>query len=862
MLQFLGAIGDLRAALDGDEPLIHVTGQAGAGKSEHLRAICRERHIPLCGLEHVRTCGDVCSAVLRELEIPAAHVPGGIPPEDAVAAILRQRGALILALDDVERFDEWFLDLIQMWLRRAPQLRIVIATRFRPPGGIRTRIIEVKALGLQGDPSEAARFFRSVAQASGIEGELDDSAEIRAIIERIVHLLGGLPLAIKQVVGQLRLFPLAGLAERLSRQPLRYVMNDAIGKTWELLSTPERDLLCKLAIFHDAVSTEAIESLTDDKTWNQVIAKGLLRSIDASQERRFVFDPPMLRDFVLEQLSKPEAKEVQARCHAQHAQWFLTMGRQHALRAIGSDDDSAAVRRAAERWLADAQRELLVIKERSENARPVDVQRLQAAVFCLSPLQRMRLSEEETFHQLDHAVKAGDAAIEQTEPFIRGELRRLLGRSRRYRDPKLGDCFEVLASALQDAEASGDELLIARVHTALTEACSLAQDLDRAVSHCERALAIYRQRRIHGWIGIALCQRGRIHADRFEAEEARACWQESLRELAIIGDHFFECLVHGHLASLALEQLDIAAALGEAERASELAAVLGLARDEAVARGYAVLCRHHGSSPRDEVIADYDGLVERFESLGDHRFAAYYRYYRALASLEKGDLERAERDLTLVERADEPRYRGMVKSALAALITRKGGRAEPLLTEARTALAAPDLEPLRALLDLPAAALALAERRVEDARVIHRRLSGIQNDEIRLASRVLGTWLTEARAWRIAGSGRWFCPPGDQRQSVSQLLACLLGSLARARRDDTEPVTQDQLCRAAWGDEMDRGIKLNQRLGQGILELRKLLANHGGKALIETVRGVGYRLALDPPIVIDDERSGSGDSGD
>jgi tetratricopeptide (TPR) repeat protein len=187
--------------------------------------------------------------------------------------------------------------------------------------------------------------------------------------------------------------------------------------------------------------------------------------------------------------------------------------------------------------------------------------------------------------------------------------------------------------------------------------------------------------------------KGRLHqmravlADRDEAPERGV--QEQLEALAA-----FEAAQDRRAATLVRSNLAfLLAKLGELEQAERLlrealpiAKRLGLGTiAPLVSQNLGVVLAHLGQ--RDEAMAEQARAAEAFAALGDPRVEATSRVYLGLLHLDRGDLERAEREArTAVDKGEGPLEVG-ARAALALVHLARGRRAEAL-DEAKRAVAA------------------------------------------------------------------------------------------------------------------------------------------------------------------------------
>ncbi|MFF3753547.1 BTAD domain-containing putative transcriptional regulator [Streptomyces sp. NPDC002018] len=198
---------------------------------------------------------------------------GARPTQDSttrrIAAALRDRRTL-LVLDNCEHLVEPVARLAGALLHAAPGLRVLTTSQ--------------EPLGLSGEalhpaeplpPADAARLFteRALATAPGLV--LD--APARAAVATVCRRLDGIPLALELAATRVRALGVQELAERLDRRlddrfrvltagergaPARQrTLRAVIDWSWELLTTPERVVLRRLAVHSDGCALEAAEAV-------------------------------------------------------------------------------------------------------------------------------------------------------------------------------------------------------------------------------------------------------------------------------------------------------------------------------------------------------------------------------------------------------------------------------------------------------------------------------------------------------------------------------------------------------------------------------------------------------------------------
>jgi DNA-binding winged helix-turn-helix (wHTH) protein/tetratricopeptide (TPR) repeat protein len=271
--ELVGREAELQAVMDALAPgqVVLLSGPGGVGKTRLAReavALSREGWQGACAEISLLGCAsavEIVRAVARQLDIPLETAEDS---EAAVSRALAGRAALLL-LDEAEAGAAPLSRLLAGW--RAPGVCWLVTSRVAlelPEGSVTVRLPPLA-------PPEAALLLQARAARDGITLS---EADLQAVLEP----LEGLPLAIELAAGRLRLMPASRLALRL-RAGLQVLssgegrgLHATLQTSWELLSEPDRHLLCGCAVFGGPFSAEEVERCGGD------VLDGLDRLVGAS----------------------------------------------------------------------------------------------------------------------------------------------------------------------------------------------------------------------------------------------------------------------------------------------------------------------------------------------------------------------------------------------------------------------------------------------------------------------------------------------------------------------------------------------------------------------------------------------------
>ncbi|MEL6343790.1 MAG: tetratricopeptide repeat protein [Myxococcota bacterium] len=269
-------IAQITERFDGDARLVNLTGPGGVGKTRLAVRYAHEQSAPVlfCDFSESRTSEDALFAFATRLQIRL-----GATPREALVQAIRERGATLFILDNLEQIAQPISELLNEWLDQAPRARFLVTSR--QPLHLRGEaLVLIDPLSTD----DARALFIERAQA--IDPRFAETPQI----DEVVELLDRLPLAIELAAARSRMLRPAQLLKRLQsrfavlRSSLRGVparqrtLKATIDWSWEMLTTEEQATLAQASIFDGGFSMDAAEAVvrTDEDLWIEEVLTTLV----------------------------------------------------------------------------------------------------------------------------------------------------------------------------------------------------------------------------------------------------------------------------------------------------------------------------------------------------------------------------------------------------------------------------------------------------------------------------------------------------------------------------------------------------------------------------------------------------------
>ena len=832
-------LSELTRSVGGKERVVVVTGPAGVGKSRLVETWAEEHEVSRADLGAARDLEDALRRIGAALRLrfgPEEDIRGA---EARVAQALASRPDTVLFIDDADAVVE-VLDAALGRLHRAAPSAVFVVTSRRSVLTVPHRTLALGPL----PRDEAVTLL--VERARRVRPDFEVSDAQRASVDLLVERVDALPLGLELLAPRLRLLSPAQLLSRLEGTAgPRDALDQALDRSFELLSPWERDALAQCTVSRDGFYLDAAEAFVDLSAHRgapdvltvleSLVDQSLLRTTTIPE----LPDDVRLRFFgaVWERAKRELDPEASRAVAARHARYYADAAERWD-EAIESADEVASTAR-----LVVELPNLEAAFERAPDRRTRA--RLGLALHLAhqrrGPFGRQRELVEEV---RSIAQELGDATLSGRAELAAARVYRWGG--------DLARSAEALARAIEHAVAAGDVVTEASCARNMAANCFRAGDLGAMRAHLERALdAAVRSGRPSDEVN-ARNGLGWLYAELGEIDAAQRELERALKLARTTGIPGLVALVQSSLASLMLRAERYEPAEHHATEAIRSYEELGYLRQwalEHLVRGEARLLRGDLAGAREDAQAS----VERARFLG-----LSAPHARALAL--RGRVAFFERDFRAAREAlDEALARlpangsdaRTARGYLAACAAMSGDE-----THARDGDYGDD--PLAALFD---AFVRLGEARASAARGEDVELAPLGDDlpassEARrlaelwhsLARELLPGRDTSAVRVEVAEDGGWFRVAGADGVDLTRrraLRGVLEALVARRLAAPGRPLSVDDVLEAGWPGERMSPESGARRVYVTINRLRNL---GFGELLLTT--GDGYMLAPRVDVVV------------
>ncbi|MBX2800766.1 MAG: winged helix-turn-helix domain-containing protein [Myxococcales bacterium] len=708
--RFVGRIRVLRTLADlvAKEGCVTLVGFGGVGKTRLALQLVRSlddqgRPGPrwFCELAAARSRRQIVQVVAAALEVRL-----GDEPVDQLGRVLCGRGTALLVLDNAEHVAAEVASLVERWCGLAPRLTILTTSRHR----LDLRGERLCALPPLHD-DEARELFEERARA------VLPSFRVRppqnAVLQRVLDLLDGLPLAIELAAARVVMLDLEELVTRLEQQlqvlstverdrPTRHLsLRATLAWSWSLLDPEERAAVGCLAVFRNDFALAAGEAVIEAEAGPLDVLQGLVQKswVQRTDDGRF----RLLRCIVEYAEELTERVRLDAAEH-RHGAYFAAMGTDDALEALrreGGHDRLRALMRSLDDIVAACERAVA----RADPEQAVPTLRLAWSVLLLrGPFTRiwsladgvraLRGLTEEALLRVErvrgHAAsmlrKMEDACSIDTDNLARarrvGDVRFeamiliALGGTHRWQGRR-SEALATFTSALARARHAGDRRLEGLAYANLATASWQLGHADDSRAHLEAALVIHRELGNRISEGITLSNLGLWHSGRGDAIEAKLCQEAALTVQQQIGDRASMAHTRRRLAMLEIDAGRLDAALVHLRAARALERELGNREGEGRVR-YQLGVLHLQTGDLDAARTEIEACLAIQRAVGNRRTEgnALVRLGQILAARGRsGDARlHIEMGLSHLRAMEERKDEGEALMALAQLHAEQGQR--------------------------------------------------------------------------------------------------------------------------------------------------------------------------------------------
>lgn len=659
--RFVGRQGPLHALMakfDQGARLVSVVGVGGVGKTRLAIRFARTwlgefpGGVWFCDLAQARTLDGIFFEVAQALEVPL----GKTDPQVQLAHAIAGRGECLVVFDNFEQVARHADNTLGRWLDKAIQAKFLVTTR--------------EVLGIAGEDTlalgplptdEAASLF--IRRAEAVKHEYRPTEGEKQLIEQLVAMLDGLPLAIELAAARVRVMSPRVLLGRMNdrfkllwsagrRRDRQATLRATFDWSWDLLSEFERSTLAQLSVFEGGFTLESAEAVVNlptiaDPLWMPDLLQGL---VDKSFVRTVSDD----RFELLESIREYSAEHLRTEgryagsgpiastdAQIRHCRYFAGFDAPAAAARNGVEANNlvAACRHACELGDADSAvgaldgswsalrlrgpfRVIVDLADRVQAMPTLEVRHRTTVDWVAGSanlvLGKAAAAQAHLNAGLEVARSARDRHNEARFLCALGEQREPGS------DPNLA--FPILAEALSIAAEVGDDELACRAKSAQGILCYELGHFAEARQHYEEALARARQIDDKRWQGGILGNLGILMFGEGQLDEAQALYAECLAIAQRTGDRRWEGNMRCNLGMLRFEKGSIEQARIDFEESLAMARAMGHARLECTVLcnlGIVLEASGESAAARDR----YEAAVRLANELADRRTEGQFRGY-------------------------------------------------------------------------------------------------------------------------------------------------------------------------------------------------------------------------------------------
>ena len=455
--------------------------------------------------------------------------------EAAIAYLLVQEKPTLL-LDNCEHLIQASADLVETLLQACPNLQ-VLATSRKPLNIDGEHLCRLQPLPFP-DPAtlraDAPDSLAALLAYDAVRLFVDRALQFREFtlgpenvgpIAAICTLLDGIPLALELAAARFKALSLDEIAERLSdrfgllisgrhKSPARHkTLRAVIDWSYDLLTEPERALLCRLSVFAGGWTLDAAEAVGSSEDLPPTAVLDLLEGlVDNSLVVADLMDAPG-RFRMLETVRQYAQADLRERggweaTHSKHRDYFLALAEEAETSLRGPEQKE---------WL-----------DRLE----AQIDNLRAALsWCLEPDAEKQAGGNETGLRLAGALR------------VFWDMHGYFSEGRRW-----------LETAIERGGAAASPAVQAKAFGALGPLIAYLGEHEAATALLERSLALHRQLGDNDEEGISLNNLGLVALFQGHYPAAKALFQEGLRLRRQIDDKHGSAKTLNNLGQVAAEQ--------------------------------------------------------------------------------------------------------------------------------------------------------------------------------------------------------------------------------------------------------------------------------------------------------------------